>query len=208
MKKTNFSFLTFFIVLSLLLAGCGSADDSNNRTENTNKNQNTEGTKETTDSIEIVSWEADREYYCYTLDDLLKHSDAVIVGKTVSEPEKDNSTDLKTSLIKVEVERVLEGSVEADEITLSRLYQFYDKDTVISLGELAPDALNDRWILFLVHDPERGEYGITSDGAGRYPLPENLDKPDGYGYKNGLLEPERFNYEICKQVYERYRLEE
>ena len=160
-----------------------------------------------TDSVEVIQIATDRAYYCYTLEELLEYSDAVIVGEIISEPEAVSDSDLSRSLVRVRVERVLEGSVPSEEITLLRSYQYYNSSTIVSSGELSPDTVGERWIMFLVYNEEKDRYGITSDGMGRYPLPENLDKPDGFGYKNGLLESGRFSYPVCEQVYERYGLE-
>ncbi len=186
----------------LLLCSCGSADSSGKSEQ--------ASSKESDDSFEVVKVDADVAYFCYTLDELLERSDAVVIGEYVGESstQKDGS---RTGLTKAgfKVERVLAGSVTADEITVTRRYEFQNQGgvkTLVSESELSPACTGDRWIMFLIYNEEKDYYGITSDVNGRFPLPEDLDKPDGYGCINGVLEPLRFSRSLCEDVYEHFGL--
>ena len=191
---------------ALLLVGCGSGAGSAS---------DLSAEEMTYEKFEVEIMEGDTAYSCDTLDSLLEKSTAVVLGEYVDEPVTEGDAP-RPGITKAQfrIEQVLDGSVTAagdSVITIAGRYEFRSPDdtkTLVTESGLSPAHPGDKWLLFLFFDEERGCYAITGDVSGRYPLPENLDKPDGYGYKNGLLEPGRFNYEICKQVYERYGLEE
>ena len=203
MKHTRF--MGAVLAAALVLVGCGSGESSSAG----------ESAEVTYEKFEVVTMESEGGYDCDTMDKLLERSTAVVIGEYVGEPVTEGDAPRPgVTRARFRVEQVLDGSITAtgdNEVTIAARYEFREQDgakTLVTESGLSPAHPGDRWVLFLNYDEEQGCCYITGDVSGRYPLPESLDKPDGYGYKNGLLEPERFNYEICKQVYERYRLEE
>ena len=93
------------VLCALLLCSCGSADSSGKSEQ--------ASSKESDDSFEVVKVMVEYTYYCNTLDELLQHSDAVVIGEFSSEPEYYfEEADMPCLSCDLRIDRVLEGDLE------------------------------------------------------------------------------------------------
>lgn len=190
------------VVLSaMLLCSCSSADSS----------ESSASGDESDDSFEVVKIMVEYTYYCNTLDELLQHSDAVVIGEFSSEPEYYfEEADTPCLSCDLRIDRVLEGDLEEGSTVKYKqnsAFTEYPKrgKVLLSDSELAPPNKGEKWIFFLSYQKDFDCYWATGDGSGRLPLPEDRGKPDANGFVDGRIE-QNLNYQICADTYERYRL--
>ncbi len=203
MKKSLF--LIFSLACMFLLTSCSaSAADTGNE-------------KEAFSDLELAKWgESDRAVY-YTLDDLEKSSDAVIVGSftedAVQEEEYEYSDHFGKEILTnirsfntVEVKSVLKGSVkEGEKLKISQSYGVHDGQ-LLTISDLTPMAKGDTWIFFLSTADDADFYWCTGDCDGRYPVKDFAYQRNALTENEdlGVFDKEDFNEEIYNEILEKY----
>ena len=171
------------------------------------------------DSFETIPVLVERSGIWTNLDDLISHSDAVVIGEFTSDegteyfyqyPEQKKELFGAVTKAGLKIEKVLAGTLDEESIVLCENYCFQDDRPdgrkLILFTELAPMNIGEKWIIFLTRS-EDGSWWTTSDANGRYPLPEQLGKPDALGFVNGRYEEDiRFDENLCREIYERFDL--
>ena len=224
MKKRLFTTIAA-LCLAASLGGCGSSDssaadikvaDTQSSVRESSDDTQSSVPGSSDDSFELFTGIVDRFDRCDTLDQLIENSQAVIIGEIVGEPETEakyeennpNNIDWITASAKVKVEKILAGSCP-DEITVKQNSGFADKNgkrILYAFSDLSPMKQGDKWIFFLSYQKDYDCYWPTGDGQGRCPLPEDLDKPDSYGFVNGLIKDSGFLKSVYDQIKEKFGL--
>lgn len=171
-----------------------------------------------TDDFETVQVDVMRGEIYNTLDELIAHSTAVVIGEftsdegtefTYSDPDAQKNMSWAVSKAGLRIEKVLSGELNEENIVLCENYGFKETDGKMKLyafTELAPMNVGEKWIIFLSRSDE-GSWWITGDANGRWPLPSQLGKTDASKFKNGRINENGFDEKLCKEIYERFKVE-
>lgn len=128
--------------------------------------------------------------------ELIERADIIMIGEyidefTPSELAYKGNPNSGTTRSRIKALKIFKGSelINDGEVTVMHEYIYWhmenEKDRLVLDTYLVPMYKGDRAIFLLFYN-ENNKCFDTGDLFGRYPLPENKDKPDRLGFVNGL----------------------
>ena len=172
--------------------------------------------------IKVCDLSETTDYIKYhTLDSIIENSDLIVTGEFIEDgisefayddPEnKKLLYDAKTKNV-FRIDRVLKGDVTADTVTILQNYGIDnagEEEKLYSFSGLSPMFKGSKWIYCLrkpVLEKDPDYYYPTGDSEGRYPLPEDHNIPDSFGFTNGYLDAAKFPHDVYSSLLEKYSL--